>query len=105
LRQFAQRVSAAYHLCGMDKETTVEYVRHRLRHVGGSGDEFTEKAIEMIHEQAEGIPRMVNKLADFGMVYATAADKNVVTEDDHQRSAEDDDIFLKPKILPGEAAE
>jgi general secretion pathway protein A len=53
LRQFAQRVSAAYHLTGMDKDTTVEYVRHRLRHVGGSGDEFTEKAIEMIHEQSQ----------------------------------------------------
>jgi general secretion pathway protein A len=104
LRQFAQRVSAAYHLSAMDKETTVEYVRHRLRHVGGSGDEFTEKAIEMIHEQAEGIPRMVNKLADFGMVYATAANTNVVTEDIINEVLSDD-IFLKPQILPGEAAE
>jgi general secretion pathway protein A len=104
LRQFAQRVSAAYHLTGMDKETTVEYIRHRLRHVGGSGDEITEKAIEMIHEHAEGIPRMVNKLAEFGMVYASAADKTVVTED-VMAEVLNDDIFLKPKTLPGEAAE
>jgi len=104
LRQFAQRVSAAYHLTAMDKATTEQYIRHRLRHVGGSGDEFTEKAIEMIHEQAEGIPRMVNKLADFGMVYATAAERNIVTEDIINEVL-NDDIFLKPNTLPGEAAE
>jgi general secretion pathway protein A len=104
LRQFAQRVSAAYHLTGMDKDTTVEYVRHRLRHVGGSGDEFTEKAIEMIHDQSQGIPRLVNKLAEFGMVYATAADKTVVDEDVMVEVLQDD-IFLNTDILPGEAAE
>ena len=104
LRQFAQRVSAAYHLTGMDKETTLKYVRHRLRHVGGSGDEFTDGAIEMIHEYAEGIPRMVNKLAEFGMVYASAADKTVVTEE-VMAEVLSDDIFLTTTLHQGEAAE
>ena len=31
LSQFAQRVSASYHLTAMDEETTGNYIRHRLR--------------------------------------------------------------------------
>jgi general secretion pathway protein A len=38
LSQFAQRVSASYHLTAMDEETTGNYIRHRLRHAGGSGN-------------------------------------------------------------------
>lgn len=104
LRQFAQRVSATYHLSGMDKETTVKYVRHRLRHVGGTGEEFTDKAIELIHETSEGIPRMVNKLSEFGMVYAAAADKSSVTEEIIGEVLKDD-IFLNTDTLSREAAE
>lgn len=104
LRQFAQRVSATFHLTAMDKDTTVEYVRHRLRHVGGTGEEFTLKAIKLIHQYAEGIPRMVNKLAEFGMVYAAAADKHCVNEE-IMREVLKDDIFLNTDDLTQEAAE
>ncbi|MEL6952867.1 MAG: AAA family ATPase [Pseudomonadota bacterium] len=78
LRQFAQRVSASYHIPDLDLEATEGYVRHRLKHAGGTGDEFTSEAIEMIYWQSGGVPRLVNKLADFAMVYAVTADKPVV---------------------------
>ena len=78
LRQFAQRVSASYHIPDLDLEATEGYVRHRLRHAGGTGQEFTDEAIEMIYWQSGGVPRLVNKLADFGMVYAVTADKDRV---------------------------
>lgn len=73
LRQFAQRVTAVYHLNPMDLETTRAYIHHRLRHVGGTGEEFTPEAINHIHEEADGIPRMVNKLCDLALVYAASA--------------------------------
>ena len=75
LRQFAQRVSASYHIPDLDLEATEGYIRHRLRHAGGTGTEFTDDAIEMIYWQSGGVPRLVNKLADFAMVYAVTADK------------------------------
>lgn len=73
LRQLAQRVTATYHLEPMDLKTTIDYVTHRLTHVGGTGEEFTEEALRHIHEEAAGIPRMVNKLCDLALVYASSA--------------------------------
>lgn len=73
LRQFAQRVTAAYHLHPMDQDTTRDYIRHRLIHVGGTGEEFSEEAIARIHEESDGIPRMVNKMCDLALVYAASA--------------------------------
>lgn len=78
LRQFAQRVSASYHIPDLDLEATEGYVRHRLRHAGGTGEEFSDEAIEMIYWQSRGVPRLVNKLADFAMVYAVTANKKQI---------------------------
>ena len=75
LRQFAQRVSASYHLGPMDEQTTGEYIRHRLRHAGGTGDEFSADAVSLIAKSSAGVPRMVNKICDFAMVYAVTADR------------------------------
>lgn len=75
LRQFAQRVTAVYHLDPMDLSTTRHYIHHRLHHVGGQGDEISTKAITLIHTEAEGIPRIVNKLCDLSLVYAASAGK------------------------------
>lgn len=78
LRQFAQRVTATYHLHPMDLETTVAYVRHRLIHVGGTGEEFSSEAISHIHDESDGIPRMVNKLCDLALVYAASSGQDHV---------------------------
>lgn len=75
LRQFAQRVTAVYHLEPMDRPTTRNYIRHRLQRAGGQGDEISPSAITFIHKEAEGIPRVVNKLCDLSLVYAASADK------------------------------
>ena len=80
LRQFAQRVTASYHIPAMDLETTANYIRHRLRHAGGTGKEFTNDAIKVIFKNAGGVPRLVNKLCDFAMVYAVTGKKKVLDE-------------------------
>ena len=80
LRQFAQRVSASFHIPAMDAEATQAYVRHRLRHAGGTGAEFTDGAIALVQAQTGGVPRLVNKLCDFSMVYAVTNDHTTVDE-------------------------
>ncbi|MEM1340758.1 MAG: AAA family ATPase [Pseudomonadota bacterium] len=97
LRQFAQRVSASYHIPDLDLEATEEYIRHRLRHAGGTGEEFTSEAIEMIYWQSGGVPRLVNKVADFGMVYAVTAEKEQVDETVIQEVIADN-IFLQTAV-------
>jgi len=75
LRQFAQRVTAVYHLDPMELSTTRRYIHYRLCHAGGYGDEITPNAVTLIHKEAGGIPRVVNKLCDLALVYAVSADK------------------------------
>ena len=78
LRQFAQRVVANFHLPGMDKDTVTAYISHRLRVAGGQGNEFTKQACERVWQVSGGIPRLINQLCDFSMVYAASAEEKLV---------------------------
>lgn len=78
LQQFAQRVVASFHLPGMDRDTVAAYISHRLKVAGGQGNEFTKQACERIHEISRGIPRLVNQLCDFSMVYAATSEEKLV---------------------------
>jgi type II secretory pathway predicted ATPase ExeA len=104
MRQFAQRVMASFHLTNMDAPTTEAYIRHRLRHAGGTGDEFTPGAIALIHRYSDGVPRLVNKYADFAMVYAASSD---LTQVDEATVAEviEDGLFVAPATAQKDAAE
>lgn len=81
MRQLAQRVSASFHLPAMDPTTVRQYIRHRLRTVGGSGSEFTTAACLLVHEMSGGVPRLVNQLCDVAMVYAWSGEEKIVTEE------------------------
>lgn len=78
LRQFAQRVSATFHLGSFDEANALAYIRHRLQQAGGSGDEIDEEAALLIHRESRGVPRMINKIADLSLVYAAASGLSAV---------------------------
>ena len=99
LRQFAQRVTSTYHLDPLDLNTTHDYIRHRLKHAGGSGEEIQESAITLVHRESSGIPRMINKICDLALVYASSAGKTTV-DVDTIRELMDDGLILKPYSEP-----
>ena len=99
LRQFAQRVTATFHLSPFDQEETCAYIRHRLRHVGGTGEEFETPTLAYIHEEANGIPRVINKICDLAMVYATSAGRDRVDLNMVQEVLEDG-LILKSQSSP-----
>jgi type II secretory pathway predicted ATPase ExeA len=78
LRQFAQRVVASFHLTGMDRETVARYISHRMKIAGGQGNEFTKQACNRVYDASKGVPRLVNQLCDFALVYAATANENLV---------------------------
>ncbi|MEL7012993.1 MAG: AAA family ATPase [Pseudomonadota bacterium] len=104
LRQFAQRISATYHIPAMDTATVSGYVKHRLAHVGGKGTEFSDEAIEEIARASNGVPRLVNKLCDLGLVYA-AAEKNPMVTKSIVDEVVNDGIFVSAVEITSEAAE
>lgn len=70
LVQFNQRVAAEYHLPGMSAGTVRDYIEHRLGVAGATREIFTPAACECVHLAARGIPRLVNQICDYAMVYA-----------------------------------
>ncbi|MBA3324607.1 MAG: AAA family ATPase [Rhodobacteraceae bacterium] len=70
LTQFAQRVAAEYHLPGMSAEAARDYIYHRLRVAGATREIFTPAACECVHIAARGVPRLVNQICDYALVYA-----------------------------------
>ena len=104
LRQFAQRVTATYHISSLDRAAVAGYIQHRLSHVGGTGAEFTAEAIDLVHYHSHGIPRLVNKLCDFAMVYAATEERRIVDAAIIEEVL-DDGVFLPALPSVGEAAE
>jgi type II secretory pathway predicted ATPase ExeA len=81
LRQFAQRVSVDYHLRPLDRRETHAYIRHRLRVAGGDAALFLPEAIEFMHARTHGVPRLLNQLGDFALVYAFADGRKSIDAD------------------------
>jgi len=93
MRQLAQRVAASFHLTSMDAQTVRRYVFHRMRTAGGSGREFTADACAEIHAATGGVPRLVNQLCEFALLYAWSADVRVV-DDQTVRDVLADGVFF-----------
>lgn len=102
MQQLAQRVAASFHLGVMDPETVTQYIRHRLIAAGGSGEEFTDDACALVHLKTGGVPRLVNQLCDFAMLYAWSSETPKVAIQTVQQVL-DDGVFLAGTIPEKEA--
>ena len=81
LRQFAQRVSVDFHLQPLNREETHAYIRHRLSVAGRDQELFLPDALEFIHARTRGVPRLINQLADYALVYAFADGLRLIDSD------------------------
>jgi len=81
MRQLAQRIAIDFHLGHLHGDETRAYVRHRLMVAGGSPDLIRADAVDLVHEHAGGVPRLINILCDTALVYGFA-------EQQHQIDAE-----------------
>jgi len=81
LKQFAQRVSVDFHLRPLELQETHAYIRHRLAVAGGNAALFLPDAIELLHARTNGVPRLLNQLGDFALVYAYADGRKTIDAD------------------------
>ena len=79
--QFAQRVSARFHLTGMPAEAVEQYVAHRLRVAGADRQIFSPAACDLVYSVSRGLPRVINQICDYALVYAFADDRATVDAD------------------------
>lgn len=101
LTQFAQRVSSAFHLPGMDAATVHAYIQHRMKVAGATYEVFQSRACALIYRNTQGIPRLVNQLCDLSLVYAFTNDQPTVTEATVQQVLDDGVFFAaRPSGTP-----
>ena len=93
LTQFAQRVSSAFHLPGMDAATVHAYIQHRMKVAGATTEVFQSRACALIYRATRGVPRLVNQLCDLSLVYTFTNEMTAVTEAT-VRQVLDDGVFF-----------
>src|SRR5258708_24671598 len=80
LRQFHQRIGARAILNPLQREEAIEYVEHKLQESGGSAKEiFGKRALDMLVDQSQGIPRQLNLLCNNALIRAYGSDLRFVT--------------------------
>jgi general secretion pathway protein A len=78
LRQLAQRITARYHLAPLSRDETAAYVRHRINVAGAATNPFSRSALRALYQRSEGIPRLINIIADRALVGAYAEEATSV---------------------------
>ena len=90
LEQLRQRVIASYHLGPLNSLESGNYVLHRLKQVGWTGDpSFPMSAIDAIHQHTGGIPRRINTLGNRLMILGYLDELHSFTAEDVNRVAAD----------------
>ncbi len=80
LDQLRQRVLAAYHLGPLSEEETRDYILHRLRTVGWSGNPyFEDAAFTAVFRHTDGVPRRINTLSSRVLLYGALEGTSLIT--------------------------
>ena len=78
LEQFVQRVSVSYHLDRLSLRDSKAYILHRLEVAGATNRLFSPKALRLLAEAGQGVPRIINALCDLALVYGYSAGKRLI---------------------------
>ncbi|MEE2024192.1 MULTISPECIES: ExeA family protein [Alkalimonas] len=89
LRQLAQRITARYHLMPLTEAEVQQYLSYRLKVAGSERPVFEPGAIRQLYQRSQGIPRLLNLLADRAMLAAFARQKPLVGKAEVQQAAKE----------------
>ena len=78
MRQLAQRITARYHLEPLSQDDTAKYLAHRMKVAGAPGAIFSKSAVREIYRWSNGIPRIINVVADRALLAAYTQDTRSV---------------------------
>ena len=71
LRQLDQRIALRFHIHGLTRAETLQYITHRLTVAGApNAITFTRRALSVLYQHCDGIPRRINLLCDRILVAA-----------------------------------
>lgn len=73
-----QRITMNYNMDGYSKDESKEYIQAKLRGVRCTRQVFDENALEALANAANGVPRLLNKLANSCLMIASAKNSDLV---------------------------
>jgi general secretion pathway protein A len=85
----AQRIVVRYHLAGLSREETPDYLAHRLQLAGSTLPLFETPAIEALFQATQGLPRKLNAAAHYALSAAALAKAKQVSAE-HVQAALDE---------------
>lgn len=80
LEQFAQRMTADFHISRMSASDVRKYIHHRLSVAGAQWRIFPDRTCDLICAASRGIPRLVNVLCDMCLVVGFSDERKVIEE-------------------------
>jgi MSHA biogenesis protein MshM len=92
MRQLTQRITFNFTTRPFDGRTGMQYMRYRVEATSigpPPNDVFQPRAMKAIIKAADGIPRVINVLADRALLSAYAAGRNQVTKRDAAKAVAD----------------
>jgi general secretion pathway protein A len=98
LRQLSQRITGRYHLLPLTEGEIRQYIEFRLSTAGGNMGVFTRSAIATLARDSQGIPRLINLLADKSLQYAFHSGVKQVSKDIAQKASQDVLSFQAPNF-------
>ena len=99
MRQLAQRITGRYHLEPLNREESNAYIDHRLKVAGAVGEIFTPQAKRELFRLSAGVPRMINVIADRGLLGAFTVESHRVTPALVRSAAAE--VYDRPAVLLG----
>ena len=88
-QSFNQRFALKFVLPSLTKEQTPSYIEHHLRLAGKKDPVFDENAVNAIHQNAMGIPRVINTLALKSLTIGAIEKKDRLTEEEVYRASQE----------------
>lgn len=67
-RAVRQRITVSYHIQPLTVDEVRQYIAHRLKVAGASGELFTPEAIKAVHDCSRGYPRLINIICDHALM-------------------------------------
>src|SRR4051812_2474239 len=79
LEQLRQRITVSYHLEALDAEETWHYINHRLARASIAAPlEFPRDVTDRIHMRSNGVPRLINVIADATLVFGYGEERSEI---------------------------
>lgn len=119
MRPLRQRIAMIKQLQPLSPQSTGLYVKDRLEGVGGDPELFPAEALSEAYRFSQGIPRLINQVCDFALIYTYSSERDQVSAEDVREAAADiglrgntENAYLpsgeshkQPQPMPARAAE